>query len=73
MQSRRQETATSSPRTWTSGVKPRAPDREEKSEISIFFEDLSICPRVDVVVLPEAPFPLREIVSGEILTPPIPP
>ena len=41
---------------------------EEKVEIAIFFEDLFDLPRVDVVVLPEAPVSLAvEIVTGEIL------
>jgi predicted nucleotidyltransferase len=51
------------------GVKPERPlSVEEKVEISIFFEDLFDLPRVDVVVLPEAPVSLAvEIVTGEIL------
>ena len=51
------------------GVKPeRALSVEEKVEIAIFFEDLFDLPRVDVVVLPEAPVSLAvEIVTGEIL------
>jgi len=37
-------------------------------EIGIFFEDLFDLPRVDVVVIPEAPVALAEaIVSGEVL------
>ena len=51
------------------GVKPeRHLTVEEKVEIAIFFEDLFHLPRVDVVVLPEAPVSLAvEIVIGEIL------
>ena len=51
------------------GVKPeRNLTVEEKVEIAIFFEDLCDLPRVDVVVLPEAPvFLAFEIVTGEIL------
>jgi predicted nucleotidyltransferase len=51
------------------GVKPeRHLTVEEKVEIAIFFEDLFDLPRVDVVVLPEAPVSLAvEIVTGEIL------
>jgi predicted nucleotidyltransferase len=51
------------------GVKPERPLAvEEKVEIAIFFEDLFDLPRVDVVVLPEAPVSLAaEIVLGEIL------
>ncbi len=51
------------------GVKPeRLLTVEEKVEIAIFFEDLFHLPRVDVVILPEAPVSLAvEIVLGEIL------
>jgi predicted nucleotidyltransferase len=51
------------------GVKPERPlTIEEKVEIAIFFEDLFNIPRVDVVVIPEAPiFLALEIVTGEIL------
>jgi len=51
------------------GVKPERPlTVAEKVEIAIFFEDLFRLPRVDVVVLPEAPVSLGvEIVLGEIL------
>jgi predicted nucleotidyltransferase len=51
------------------GVKPESPlSVEKKVEIAIFFEDLFDLPRVDVVVLPEAPVSLAvEIVTGEIL------
>ena len=51
------------------GVKPeRVLTVEEKVEIAIFFEDLFHLPRVDVVILPEAPVSLAvEIVLGEIL------
>ena len=51
------------------GVKPERPlTVQEKVEIAIFFEDLFDLPRVDVVVLPEAPVSLAaEIVLGEIL------
>lgn len=41
---------------------------DEKVEISIFFEDLFNIPRVDIVVLSEAPISLAlDIVMGEIL------
>ena len=51
------------------GVKPERPlTVEEKVEIAIFFEDLFDLPRVDVVVIPEAPiFLALTIVTGEIL------
>ena len=51
------------------GIKPEKPlTVEEKVEIAIFFEDLFDLPRVDVVVLPEAPILLAyRIVTGEIL------
>jgi hypothetical protein len=51
------------------GVKPERPlTVEEKVEIAIFFEDHFHLPRVDVVILPEAPVSLAvEIVLGEIL------
>ncbi len=51
------------------GVKPVKPlTVEEKVMIAIFFEDLFDVPRVDLVVLPEAPvFLAFEIVTGEIL------
>lgn len=51
------------------GIKPERPlTVEEKVEIAIFFEDLFNVPRVDVVVIPEAPiFLALEIVTGEIL------
>jgi len=51
------------------GVKPESPlTVEAKVEIAIFFEDLFHLPRVDVVILPEAPVSLAvEIVLGEIL------
>lgn len=51
------------------GVKPAKPlTVEEKVKIAIFFEDLFDVPRVDLVVLPEAPvFLAFEIVTGEIL------
>jgi predicted nucleotidyltransferase len=59
----------SSPSDLDIGVKPeRRLTVEEKVEIAIFFEDLFDLPRVDVVVLPEAPVSLaEEIVTGEIL------
>jgi len=59
----------SSPSDLDIGVKAEGPlTVEEKVKISIFFEDLFDLPRVDVVVLPEAPVSLAvEIVSGEIL------
>ena len=41
---------------------------EEKGRIAIFFEDLFDVPRVDLIVLPDAPiFLALEIVTGEIL------
>jgi predicted nucleotidyltransferase len=51
------------------GIKPSKPlNVEEKVRAAIFFEDLFRLPRVDVVVIPEAPTLLaQEIVSGEIL------
>jgi len=51
------------------GIKPERPlTIEEKVEIAIFFEDQLHLPRVDVVLLPEAPVSLAaEIVLGEIL------
>ena len=51
------------------GVKPSRPlSVEEKVEIALFLEDLFHVPRVDVVVIPEAPVMLGlEIVKGEIL------
>jgi predicted nucleotidyltransferase len=51
------------------GVKPeRSLSVEEKVKIAVFFEDLFGVPRVDVVVLPEAPVMLAlEIVQGELL------
>lgn len=51
------------------GVKPEKPlTVEEKVEIAIFFEDLFNVPRVDMVVIPEAPiFLALEIVTGEVL------
>ncbi len=63
------ETLSSSPSDLDIGVKPeRRLTIEEKVEIAIFFEDLFDLPRVDVVVLPEAPVSLAvEIVTGEIL------
>ena len=51
------------------GVKPEKPlTVEEKVKIAIFFEDLFDVPRVDLIVLPDAPiFLALEIVTGEIL------
>jgi predicted nucleotidyltransferase len=51
------------------GVKPEKPlTVEEKVKIAILFEDLFDVPRVDLIVLPEAPISLAfEIVTGEIL------
>lgn len=51
------------------GVKPQRPLKvKEKVEIALFFEDLFDVPKVDVVVIPEAPALLAyEIVSGELL------
>ncbi len=41
---------------------------EDKVNIAVFFEDLFDVPRVDVVMLPEAPVMLAlEIVQGELL------
>ena len=63
------ERLSSTPSDLDIGVKPERPlTVEEKVEIAIFFEDLFDLPRVDVVVLPEAPVSLAaEIVLGEIL------
>ncbi len=51
------------------GVKPQRPlTVKEKVEIALFFEDRFDVPRVDVVVIPEAPAQLAyEIVTGELL------
>jgi len=51
------------------GLKPEQPlSVEEKVKIAVFFEDLFAVPRVDVVVLPDAPVMLAlEIVQGELL------
>jgi len=51
------------------GIKPqRRLTVKEKVEIALFFEDLFDVPKVDVVVIPEAPPLLAyEIVSGELL------
>jgi uncharacterized protein len=59
----------SSPSDLDIGVKPgRALTVQEKVEIAIVLEDLFDAPRVDVVVLPEAPISLAfQIVTGEIL------
>ena len=63
------ERLSSTPSDLDIGVKPERPlTVEENVEIAIFFEDLFDLPRVDVVVLPEAPVSLAaEIVLGEIL------
>jgi len=63
------ERLSSAPSDLDMGVKPERPLAvQEKVEIAIFFEDLFDLPRVDVVVLPEAPVSLAaEIVLGEIL------
>jgi predicted nucleotidyltransferase len=63
------ERFSSTPSDLDIGVKPERPLAvQEKVEIAIFFEDLFDLPRVDVVVLPEAPASLAaEIVLGEIL------
>jgi predicted nucleotidyltransferase len=63
------ERLSSTPSDLDMGVKPERPlTVQEKVEIAIFFEDLFDLPRVDVVVLPEAPVSLaEEIVLGEIL------
>jgi uncharacterized protein len=63
------ERLSSTPSDLDMGVKPERPlTVQEKVEIAIFFEDLFDLPRVDVVVLPEAPVCLAaEIVLGEIL------
>jgi len=63
------ERLSSTPSDLDIGVKPERPlTVEEKVEIAIFFEDLFDLPRVDVVVLPEAPVSLAlDIVVGEIL------
>ena len=59
----------STPADLDMGVKPAKPlTVEEKVKIAIFFEDLFDVPRVDLVVLPDAPiFLALEIVTGEIL------
>jgi predicted nucleotidyltransferase len=51
------------------GLKPQRPlSVVDKVKIAVFFEDLFGVPRVDVVVLPEAPVMLAlEIVEGELL------
>lgn len=51
------------------GVKPQRPlTVKEKVEIALFFEDRFDVPKVDVVVIPEAPALLAyEIVTGELL------
>ncbi len=51
------------------GLKPNRPlSIEEKVKIGVIFEDLFGAPRVDVVMLPEAPVMLAlEIVQGELL------
>jgi uncharacterized protein len=51
------------------GIKPgRELSLDEKVEVAIFFEDLFDAPRVDIVVLSEAPVTLAfRIVTGEIL------
>ena len=51
------------------GLKSQRPlSVEDKVRIAVFFEDLFSVPRVDVVVLPEAPIMLAlEIVQGELL------
>ena len=63
------ERLSSTPSDLDIGVKPESPlTVEAKVEIAIFFEDLFHLPRVDVVILPEAPVSLAvEIVMGEIL------
>ena len=65
----RVERLSSAPSDLDMGVKPEKPlTVQEKVEIAIFFEDLFHLPRVDVVILPEAPVSLAvEIVLGEIL------
>jgi hypothetical protein len=63
------EHLTSKPADLDIGVKPEKPlTVEEKVKIAILFEDLFDVPRVDLIVLPEAPvFLALEIVTGEIL------
>ena len=63
------ERLSSTPSDLDIGVKPERPlTVEEKVEIAIFFEEHLYLPRVDVVILPEAPVSLAlEIVLGEIL------
>ena len=65
----RMERLSSTPSDLDIGVKPERPlSVEEKVEIAIFFEDTFDLPRVDVVILPEAPVSLAaDIVMGEIL------
>jgi len=63
------ERFSSTPSDLDIGVKPEEPlTVEEKIKIGILFEDLFDVPRVDLIVLPEAPvFLALEIVTGEIL------
>ncbi len=63
------ERSSSKPSDLDIGVKPERPlTVEEKVKIAILFEDLFDVPRVDLIVLPEAPISLAfEIVTGEIL------
>jgi hypothetical protein len=63
------EHLTSKPADLDIGVKPEKHlTVEEKVKIAILFEDLFDVPRVDLIVLPEAPvFLALEIVTGEIL------
>jgi hypothetical protein len=63
------EHLTSTPADLDIGVKPKKLlTVDEKVEIAILFEDLFDVPRVDLIVLPEAPiFLALEIVTGEIL------
>jgi len=63
------ERLTSTPSDLDIGIKPkRFLTIREKVRIAMFFEDLFDVPRVDLVVVPEAPVLLAvEIVSGEIL------
>ncbi|MDP2915118.1 MAG: nucleotidyltransferase domain-containing protein [Candidatus Aminicenantes bacterium] len=51
------------------GIKTEHPlNVKDKADIAVFFEDLFEMPRVDVVVISEAPIPLAyKIVTGELI------
>jgi predicted nucleotidyltransferase len=63
------EQFSSTPSDLDIGVKPEKPlSVEEKVKIAILIEDLFGVPRVDLIILPDAPIALAlEIVTGEIL------